>query len=33
MGISWGIGAISTAEWEGVYLRDILNYYLSLNDD
>jgi hypothetical protein len=25
-GIAWGYGAISTATWEGVLLRDVLMY-------
>jgi hypothetical protein len=24
MGISWGVGAISTAKWGGVWLRDVM---------
>lgn len=31
MGISWGFGAISTAEWEGVYLRDIIKKKLTIS--
>ena len=28
MGINWDIGAISTSEWSGVYLKDIINFCL-----
>ena len=27
-GLNWGAAAISTAEWTGVLLKDVLRYYV-----
>ena len=30
-GLNWGAAAISTAEWTGVLLKDVLRYYVMKN--
>ena len=30
-GLNWGAAAISTAEWTGVLLKDVLRYYVLKN--
>jgi len=33
MGITWGIGAISNSQWEGVKLKDIIKQQIINQDD